>query len=101
MDDAHASVRSEAEDSRRSREQSHPLRHFFSLPVNNLIGDHGLGSAKSSAKCEIGAHSLRASAATNIIVENHGGRSSRVISSEVDLLRGKIDPSVGARSFFW
>ncbi len=97
MDDAHASVRSEAEDSRRSREQSRPLRHFFSLPVNDLIGGHGLGSAK----CEIGAHSLRASAATNIIVENHGGRSSRVISSEVDLLRGKIDPSVGARSFFW
>src|ERR1700738_3894079 len=26
LDDAHASVRSEAEDSRRSREQSHPLR---------------------------------------------------------------------------
>jgi hypothetical protein len=47
---AAATVRSEAEDSRRSREQSHPLRHFF---LKGFRADSG-SVATGRGNCDVG-----------------------------------------------
>ena len=55
LDDAHASVRSEAEDSRRSREQSHPLRHSSFCGTSS----EGHGGQKNPVKSVISGRILQ------------------------------------------